>query len=466
MPKINWLDKLNDEQAIYAAKIAEKATQMGVPPELALSVAYHESGLNPRKIGGAKEIGLMQVLPATGRDLGFSPGDLHVPEKNIEAGLKYLKAHLNTYGSPELATLAYNRGPGVANKFIAGESDEPGQNYVKSVQALGGFSRPVEVLSNPPAESIDAGASEIENAMRQVQQTAQPEQDTQAQNMAGLVTGGIGAGIGAKRAIAPMVAQKVGDAAQYLGQRAAQGAAQAGGLPTGPAAGLPAGPAAGLLASGPGSAVVNYARAFGLPEIEAQRALDMTKQEGGVLDLTTQRRQGLQEIKQRFPSETYVENPRFGGLMTPDYEKFGGPRAPGAPRPAPIPTAPPKPSGLEQVSQTFRGMMAPAARLASRVLAPLGLYSTGSEAVAAGQELAKPSPDYASAAASGVGALGGVMSLFPPTAAIGVPMAIAGPAVREEMERSKQRATPEQIQQMLRGPAQPDMSGMIQGLGR
>lgn len=451
MPRINWLDKLNDDQAVFAAKIMEKAEQMGIPPELAVSLAYHESGLNPNRIGEAKEIGIMQVLPSTGRLMGYTPGQLHDPDTNIEAGLKYLKEQLNTFGNaPEIAALAYNRGPGVANQFIAGESDAAGEKYVRSLQGLGAFSGQVQVADQPP---------EIERQMQALGDVAQPQQDVQAQQMAGMVTGGAGAAVGAKRLIGEQAKKAVGSAAQFIGQQMEQGRMAAG--PLGAPAGAPAGPRA----TGPGSAVQNYARAFGLGDIEAQRALDMTKQEGGVHDLTTKRREALQEIRSRFPSETYVENPRYGGLMTPDYESFGGPRAPGTPRPVPIPTTPIKPSGLEQVSQMFRTMMGKGANVLSRGAAPLAAYSIGSELTAAGQELKKPQPDPISVGASAAGALGGALSLFPPTAAIGLPLSIAGPMVRQQRERMKERAIPpEQIQQMLQ-EQQPAIPNMIKGLG-
>lgn len=69
-------------------------------------------------------------------------------------------------------------------------------------------------------------------------------------------------------------------------------------------------------ATGPGSAVYNYARKFGVPEIEAARVLGMGKKEGEVYDLLEQRRAGLIEIGNRFPSETWRENPVYGGLIT------------------------------------------------------------------------------------------------------------------------------------------------------
>jgi hypothetical protein len=41
--------------------------------------------------------------------------------------------------------LAYNRGPDVANRFIAGADDKAGHKYVKSLQNLGAFSGKVQV---------------------------------------------------------------------------------------------------------------------------------------------------------------------------------------------------------------------------------------------------------------------------------------------------------------------------------
>ena len=91
----------------------------------------------------------------------------------------------------------------------------------------------------------------------------------------------------------------------------------------------PMGPAdAGRMAPGQtGQMVYNYGKAAGLTDIEAARALDMTKQTGGVHDLTTGRREGIQQVKRLFPTETWPENPKYGGLHTLDRGAGGGPRA-------------------------------------------------------------------------------------------------------------------------------------------
>ncbi|HVX78796.1 MAG TPA: transglycosylase SLT domain-containing protein [Bradyrhizobium sp.] len=81
-----------DGRAYYRALSAAEAKHNGLPPELADSVMAVESGYNPGAIGGAGEIGLMQILPSTARMMGFagSLSDLAVPETNIHYGVAYL----------------------------------------------------------------------------------------------------------------------------------------------------------------------------------------------------------------------------------------------------------------------------------------------------------------------------------------------------------------------------------------
>ncbi|MDQ3504069.1 MAG: LysM peptidoglycan-binding domain-containing protein, partial [Actinomycetota bacterium] len=50
--------------------VAATARRHGVDPSLAVAVAYHESGFQQRVVSGVDAIGIMQVLPSTGRALG------------------------------------------------------------------------------------------------------------------------------------------------------------------------------------------------------------------------------------------------------------------------------------------------------------------------------------------------------------------------------------------------------------
>lgn len=223
----------------------------------------------------------------------------------------------------------------------------------------------------------------------------------------------------------------------------------------GPPGGAPLRPPAG------GSAVQNYGKAFGLTDIEAQRATDMTKQSGGVHDLTTQRRQALNMLQERFPSDRFIENPRYGGLMTPEPSVGGGPRAQyvqpqGAPQSPlrtlpptqPIPTTPKPMGALEEVTQLFRKMaegtnkvssaIGGAARALPVVSYPLAGYSMGSDYEAIQEELAKEKPDYTDAILRATGILGTGLSLHPFTAPVGFPMATLSPLIAAARKKGQQ----------------------------
>lgn len=211
-------------------------------------------------------------------------------------------------------------------------------------------------------------------------------------------------------------------------------------------------------ATGPGSAVVNYGKAFGLPDIEAARALDMSKQEGGASDLLNKRREALINIRNRFPSESYVENPRFGGLMTRDQGVGGGPRAsfvqsPGGltsvPRPQYVPSAPltPKIAPLEMMRNHFmdvaqRGRQATQLLGAAAQKLPIVSYPLAGYGMA---ESAKNLYDlyqmdeYGKMIPEAMVGLGTGLSLAPQTAPVGLPMLGLGVLAQKIAEASRQR---------------------------
>jgi hypothetical protein len=219
------------------------------------------------------------------------------------------------------------------------------------------------------------------------------------------------------------------------------------------------------MATGPGSATFNYGRVFGLPEIEAGRALGTGKAEGEVWDLLNKRQEALTTIQQRFPSDNFVENPRFGGIMTPAPSVGQGPRQsfvapaapPGQPTPPlqalpprlPVSTTPPKPSGLEQVTQMFSraaqtGLKAvkPVLAAAQRyVVPPLALAQGAGELVSAKQSMEQDDP--LGAALRGLGGAGAIASVATPAA---LPVAVVAPlaqAFRERMAENVQRFPPD-----------------------
>lgn len=108
--------------------IAFHAEKQGVPLGLAHAVISYESQYRADAVGNSGEIGLMQLMPATARGLGFSGelAGLHDPDTNLRFGMKYLAQAYRLGGGDICATiLRYNAGLGAkrmtphASKYCA-----------------------------------------------------------------------------------------------------------------------------------------------------------------------------------------------------------------------------------------------------------------------------------------------------------------------------------------------------------
>ena len=215
-----------------------------------------------------------------------------------------------------------------------------------------------------------------------------------------------------------------------------------------PFASQPGAPQAFPRAAGPGQGVVNTGRAFGLTPIEAAQATGMTKQEGGVWDLINKAQEGRGRVAQM--GGGFVENPMFGGLMTPEQGVGGGPRASyvstagglqALPPRAPVLTTPPPAGALEQVTQTFKRMADTGLGMAGRamryVAPPLAMAQGAGELIGAKQAMQREQPDYLEAALRGLGGTAAVASAFTPVA---LPVAVGAPLAQAFRERMAENA--------------------------
>lgn len=99
--------------------VIAEARERNVDPFLAAALIRQESMFNPRARSPVGALGLMQVMPATGRSLArrlgvtrFNEDLLFQPELNIHFGMAYLADQLRSYGDRLDAVLAaYNAGP-------------------------------------------------------------------------------------------------------------------------------------------------------------------------------------------------------------------------------------------------------------------------------------------------------------------------------------------------------------------
>jgi len=118
---------------MYDSIVQEHASRHLLRPELVRAVIQVESGFNPRARSSKGAMGLMQLMPATARQLGVR--DAFDPAENIRGGCAYLRQLLDRYnGNEELALAAYNAGADAVDRN--GKKVPPFQetrDYVKKV---------------------------------------------------------------------------------------------------------------------------------------------------------------------------------------------------------------------------------------------------------------------------------------------------------------------------------------------
>lgn len=123
------------ESRPFAELIATVSLRHGIDPALVHAVIEAESNYRPTAKSHVGARGLMQVMPATARDLGVaSTGLLFDPASNVEAGVKYLKSLLERFdGDLPIALAAYNAGPGAVAKYDGIPPYPETRNYVRKV---------------------------------------------------------------------------------------------------------------------------------------------------------------------------------------------------------------------------------------------------------------------------------------------------------------------------------------------
>jgi soluble lytic murein transglycosylase-like protein len=115
------------------AIVSGLCSKYGVDKKLVMAVIDVESGFNAAAVSTAGAQGLMQIMPATGRDLDLA--DPFDPSENIDAGIRYLRYLLDTFPDRRLAVAAYNAGPNAVKKYGGIPPYAETQSYVEKVWA-------------------------------------------------------------------------------------------------------------------------------------------------------------------------------------------------------------------------------------------------------------------------------------------------------------------------------------------
>ena len=115
--------------------VAAMARHYDVPPRLALAIAWQESGWQQRRVSSAGAIGVMQVMPDTGRWMRWYAGRplrLRDTHDNVQAGVLTLRTLRSWTKYDKNAIAAYYQGFGAVKRH--GHFKET-KRYVASVRA-------------------------------------------------------------------------------------------------------------------------------------------------------------------------------------------------------------------------------------------------------------------------------------------------------------------------------------------
>lgn len=108
-----------------ARTLAEESARHRLDPQLLLAVIYVESRFDPFAVSPVGALGLMQIMPGTGRELAArlgipwnGPLTLFDPVTNVRVGTAYVRQLADRYGSIHTALAAYNWGPGTIDRQL------------------------------------------------------------------------------------------------------------------------------------------------------------------------------------------------------------------------------------------------------------------------------------------------------------------------------------------------------------
>jgi len=125
----------------YWADLKRYAESNGLDPYLVASLIRQESEFNPNALSRANAVGLMQLLPKTGKQVAkqeklkrYNPSQLYTPAVNLELGTRYFRGMVDRYaGALEYALAAYNAGTERVTDWVGQGTYRDPQEFVESI---------------------------------------------------------------------------------------------------------------------------------------------------------------------------------------------------------------------------------------------------------------------------------------------------------------------------------------------
>ncbi len=127
-PKAYWID------------LKRSAAANRLDPYLVASLIRQESEFNPNAVSRANAVGLMQLLPKTGKLVArevklkrYSASQLYTPAVNLQLGTRYFRGMVDKFGSFEYALAAYNAGSDRVEEWLGQGKYRDPQEFVESI---------------------------------------------------------------------------------------------------------------------------------------------------------------------------------------------------------------------------------------------------------------------------------------------------------------------------------------------
>lgn len=125
----------------YRSLIDEESAATRLDEPLVLAVVRRESAFDPFAVSGSGARGLMQIMPATGKDISrslktpwSSPWMLHDPDTNVRFGTHYLDQQLAKFDDQlPLALAAYNGGPGNVSRWLRFDGTLAADRWIENI---------------------------------------------------------------------------------------------------------------------------------------------------------------------------------------------------------------------------------------------------------------------------------------------------------------------------------------------
>ena len=125
----------------YWSDLKRSSAANGLDPYLVASLIRQESEFNPNAVSRANAVGLMQLLPKTGKLVAkeekmkrYTASQLYTPAVNMQLGTRYFKGMVDKFGgSFEYALAAYNAGSDRVDDWLGQGKYRDPQEFVESI---------------------------------------------------------------------------------------------------------------------------------------------------------------------------------------------------------------------------------------------------------------------------------------------------------------------------------------------